>query len=74
MIKRLEEQEIERIRLMKQWEEMNNVDATHLEHYAIGYRDVTRIKDEQLDATCDMLFATRPLEFHPKKGENLLLE
>jgi hypothetical protein len=32
---------------MKQWEEMNNnEDAVHLEHYAMGYKDLSRIKEE----------------------------
>ena len=73
-LRHLEEQEIERLRLYKEWEEMNNLDATHLEHYAIGYRDLARIKDDQLDSKCDMLFGNRPIHFIPKKGENIMLE
>lgn len=56
MLRQLEEQEMERLRLMKQWEDLNTGDEVNLEHYALGYKDLTRIKEEQLDSKCDILF------------------
>ena len=59
---------------MKMWEEQNQGDDGNYEHYAEGYKDLTRVKDEWLDAKCDELFGMRPIPFVPKKGENFTLE
>jgi hypothetical protein len=45
-----------------------------MEHFAVGCKDFTRVREDQLDARCDLLFGSRPIPFVPKKGDNYLLE
>ena len=66
MLKKLDEDEAERLRLLKLWEDQN----TDYEHFADGDVDINAISEEHLEEKCQELFTTRPIEFVPVKGED----
>lgn len=70
LLKRIEEEEAERLRLLKLWEEQN----VYYEHYAEGEVDLNQLTDADLDRLSEELFRNRPIPFMAKKGENYDLE
>ena len=71
MLKKLEMEEEERIRLKRLEQERNQL----MEHFADGEIDINLFSDVEIDKKCDELFAdASPIPFVPKKGANYKLE
>ena len=70
LLKGIEDDEAEKLRLLKLWEEQH----LYYEHFADGYVDLNTISEDQFDTHCDELFNLYPIPFSAKKGDNYTLE
>ena len=70
LLKGIEDEESEKIRLLKLWEEQH----LYYEHFADGDVDLNMMTEDELDQKCDELFNLVPIPFVAKKGENYTLE
>jgi len=71
LLKRLDEDEAERLRRLKNIPEPV---MEGLEHYADGNVEIKYFSEMEFDQKCDELFMQRPIPFVPQKGDNYLME
>ena len=62
----MEDDEAERLRLLKLWEESN----LQFEHFADGEIDINGLSENEIELKCEELFRMKPIPFIPQKGEH----